>query len=265
VEDAPALKDGRVRPLERAVARVEGWLALRRVRSPAAPIAGVPASAAIPAYPAYVPTHPVPEPLVSARHRQIAAAPEDGDLVDLGIRGFLRKADALKLYEMAYCADGPIIEFGAGWGLSTVLLCEGARDGGGDQRVISVELDGGRAEAARAAVAARGLSARFDLLRADACLVARRAIRSGRRFAFAFVDHDHSYAATRDLCRLLPLLIGPGGFVLFHDFIDPRNRDDFPAFGVDRGVTETLTDAEFAFAGLFGCSALVRRRPEPPA
>jgi len=53
-------------------------------------------------------------------------------------------------------------------------------------------------------------------------------------------------------------LIAPGGFVLFHDFNDARNRTDF---GIYQAVLENFTDREFIFSGLFGCTAVYRKLP----
>jgi hypothetical protein len=61
-------------------------------------------------------------------------------LIDLGIEGFLHKAEALKLYEMGYYAKGDILELGTHKGLSTSILAHALhdRDSG---RLVTYDID----------------------------------------------------------------------------------------------------------------------------
>lgn len=68
-----------------------------------------------------------------------------------GIPGWLRPEDALKLYELAYHASGPILEIGTYRGKSGTLMAMALRDAGRPQLVVSVDVDPAAAPAAAAA------------------------------------------------------------------------------------------------------------------
>ena len=70
-------------------------------------------------------------------------------------------------------------------------------------------------------------------------------------------DHDHGYAAVRAVCDLLPGILPPGGYALFHDFNDSRNTTG--EYGVYRAVAEMTAGAAMRFAGVTGCCALVQK------
>ena len=60
-------------------------------------------------------------------------------------------------------------------------------------------------------------------------------------------------------CRLLPGVLEPGAFCLFHDYNDPRNADPLDDdYGVYQGVTDGLAPARFSFWGIYGCTGLFR-------
>jgi hypothetical protein len=81
--------------------------------------------------PPYRPTFDFPGDFVDEAQRRLALLPlKDGVLIQLEnsrwlgqtIRGWLRREDALKLYEIAYFASGDILELGSFHGLSTSIL-----------------------------------------------------------------------------------------------------------------------------------------------
>ena len=193
--------------------------------------------------------------------REIEAAPTDGALIDLGVPGFLRREEALKLYELSYHVGGDVLEFGTAWGLSTMLLATAKRDRGSG-RVVSVELDPSHARAARANLATRGLGRYASVVIGDAAAVARRLRRRGRRFAFVFVDHDHGGAASRQACADVAHLVPTGGLVLFHDLNDARNRDG--DYGVHAAVEEVVRSGLFRPVGAYGSALLVQRTEQDP-
>jgi predicted O-methyltransferase YrrM len=199
---------------------------------------------------------------IDPAHRAIASLPVEGGLIRGTTQGFLRPADALALYELAYFSDGDVLEIGSAWGLSTTILCEAVRNAGRGGQVWSIEIDEHFQRATRAAVAELGLRRHYRLLAGAAGAVADRLIRERRRFGFAFIDHDHTYASTRRVCGQLDALLNPGGLVLFHDFIDVRNRTEPAAYGVHPAVTELASGPRFEFLGVIGCCALLRSRPE---
>jgi hypothetical protein len=208
-------------------------------------------------YPEYRPTHTFRGPYIDAAHAAIAAYPRKGVIIDAGIPGWLRPADALKLYEMCYFARGDVLELGAYHGLSTSIAARALRNAGrGRRRIVSLELD------AEAAAEATRNTAEWDDLRTivlgdarDAC---RALMEERRRFAFAFVDHSHNYELVHAACLDLKTLLAPDGFALFHDFNDARNGRD-PDYGVWHAVRDAFSDGSFAFFGVYGCTGLWRR------
>jgi hypothetical protein len=65
----------------------------------------------------YLPTYSGFGERIDDVHRALAAAPVKGPLIDLGIPGWLRVEDSLKLYELAYFCAGDILELGTHQGL----------------------------------------------------------------------------------------------------------------------------------------------------
>lgn len=192
-------------------------------------------------------------------HKAIAALPVDGALIRDAVPGFLRPADALALYEHAYFARGDVLEMGSAWGLSATILGRALRNSGRRARVTSLEIAPEFHSATANAVAEAGLSDRHEGILGDAGAEADRLIARGRGFGFAFVDHDHAYVPTRRAGEQLRVLLEPGGYALFHDFNDERNRSDPADYGVHRAVDELARGPHFDFVGTIGCCALLRR------
>lgn len=209
----------------------------------------------------YLPTFPF-DGYINEQHRRLAtSAVRGGHLIDLGIAGSLRREDALKLYELAYNVPGDILELGCDQGLSTSILAQATRDARLQRAIVSVNFRSDYLARARVNLAIRGLIRMVDFHCGDAGALCIELAHQGRRFSFVFVDHDYSYDAVRAICLRLSELLVEGGFCLFHDFNDARNRDERQTgYGVARAVNDCLDKEMFAFYGIYGCSALYRRR-----
>ena len=174
--------------------------------------------------------------------------------------GALSPEDALKLYEMAYFAGGDILEVGCNNGLSTCIIAQAIRDSGGGKQVVSIDLLKNFCDVATANLRKMELLRHAYIICADGIRVADSMLFERRSFAFAFIDHDHREEAVRLMCQRLGGLIQYGGFCLFHDYNDERNRlDEATDYGVFQGVAAGLLKQQFAFWGIYGPSALYRR------
>jgi predicted O-methyltransferase YrrM len=188
------------------------------------------------------------------------------------LSGWLLDDDAMKLYELAYVSEGPILEIGTYRGKSAILMALALRDAGRDERIVSLDVDADALRVAMSLSDERGLSERIALVRGTAESLFRA--HPDLRPAFAFLDGDHSRrGVARDL-RALHNHVPAGGLLLLHDYHDARNADPAePDYGVVEAVEESWVPAECEFDGVFGCSALFRRRagpavneaPPPPA
>lgn len=199
---------------------------------------------------------------INDAHQAFSTTPvEDGILLKLGIPGWLRREDALKLYELAYYATGDILELGTYQGLSTSILAAAIRDSEDNKRVVwTIDLNPEFAPVAQRHIDERGLHDYVRINSGDAVEFAQQLIASDRRFNFVFVDHSHAYKDMIAICQYLPALVNTGGFCLFHDYNDMRNQDLSDAdYGVSRAVREMLRPQDFEFYGIFGCTGLYRR------
>ena len=209
----------------------------------------------------YAPTFGFEGEFINDRHRSYATCPRNGGLIDVGIEGWLWPEDALKLYELAYFAPGDILELGSYHGLSSSILSRANHDAGLRRRIQSADLDPECVATARSQLERMGLSANTDFAAGEAAEYCRGLRQAGRTFGFAFIDHAHTYEAVRDVCRHLGGVIMPGGFALFHDYKTRRNADPSDTdYGVPQGIRDGLDAGEFEFYGIFGASALYRRR-----
>lgn len=214
--------------------------------------------------------------------RAIAASPATGSLsAAVGIRGWLLRSEAQKLYELAFHAVGDILELGTYAGLSTYYLAKGIADSGRSAKVASVDISHESANEARSNLRQRDLGDRAELLVGDAEQICTKLIDGGRRFGFAFIDHSHRYDDVAAACDLLESLCAPGALCLFHDYNDKRNQwapssvagEATQTYGVFPAVVESMARRRWRFLGVFGSAALVQlpdsRSPEadalPPA
>jgi hypothetical protein len=218
-------------------------------------------------YPSYHPTFDRTDRLMETRHAWIrnAVSTKTGllsltapGLLDNSsgdeIAGFLRIDDALKLYEIAYCSSGDVLELGTYCGLSTCLTAQAIIDSGRRTRLTTIDIEH-RAEA-EANMRACAVQNQVDYIIFEGTAAISKLGAEGRRFGFAFIDHAHDYEPVRSACALLENVLQPGSFVLFHDWNDPRNGVE-PQYDVYRAVKDGLPGT-FDFYGVYGCTALYR-------
>jgi predicted O-methyltransferase YrrM len=175
------------------------------------------------------------------------------------IRGYLRREDALKLYEMAYFTCGDILELGPFHGLSTSILARANRNSAHPRHIYSVDLDPSCVKSTSLNLRSLGLDKHVIVTCEDAVAAIRRFISEDQHFGFVFVDHSHAYEPVYDVCRLLGRVIVAGGFCQFHDFNDARNSNpNNKDYGVYQAVVDGLEKSDFEFYGIYGCTALYR-------
>lgn len=199
---------------------------------------------------------------INERHRTFSTcAVQNGFLINIGIPGWLRREDALKLYELAYFTTGDILELGCYQGLSTSILAQAIKDSGRQKSVFSIDLEASHLASAEKQIRGRGLGEYVKFICGDGAEVCQTLIRENRQWGFIFIDHSHKYQAVVDVCQLLPKLLLNDGFCMFHDFNDGRSNDQNQAeYKVPQAVHDSLNKELFVFYGIFGCSAVYKRR-----
>lgn len=213
----------------------------------------------------YNPTYDFGADFIDGYHRFLANAPTLPDrMIDLGLEGWLLPADACKIYELTFF-NPDVLELGTYRGLSSAIMSHAITNAGVGGQVVTCDLDGDQQKIAQAAHEARRIPNRqsvhyFNFEGAD--FVRRLYDRSDpRAFPLVFVDHSHAYEHMAAVCPILHKVTLPGGFILFHDYNDPRNPDPIAEhFGVYQAVTDHLPKIEFEFWGVFGCCGLFRRK-----
>jgi predicted O-methyltransferase YrrM len=196
---------------------------------------------------------------IDGDHRNLAECATQQGMIDLGIEGWLLPADALKLYELAYNSGGDILELGSYRGLSTTLLAQATANVGGKDAIISVDLSHDAIVGSQATMKGRPGASRVSFLEMDGDSAILKMVKARKRFRFAFVDHSHRYEHVQSACALLPQVLAPGAFVLFHDYNDYRNAmTEVDEYGVYQGVRDGLDMDRFEFWGVYGCTGLFR-------
>jgi predicted O-methyltransferase YrrM len=175
------------------------------------------------------------------------------------IPGWLRAADAEKLYELASLTEGPILEIGTHYGKSAVLMALALKDARRRDVVYTLDIDRRAIRAAAAEAKARQLDDVIVFVRGTSRAFARAY--PNLRPTLTFVDGDHTRAGVdRDLAAL-EALVPVGGSLLFHDFADPRNDDPgCPDTKVRPAVEESWVARDCEFVGTFGVCGLFLRR-----
>jgi cephalosporin hydroxylase len=197
---------------------------------------------------------------LNEEHRDLGKTIHKTGMIDIGIDGWLVPADAYKLYEMAYCCPGDILELGSYRGLSTSIMNKACTSNGRNQVIVSIDIDPVAIEEARRQVGSQPGGTRAHFFAVDAETSVRDMAKAKRMYGFTFVDHSHSYEHVLGVCLHLHRIIEIGGFAMFHDFNDTRNNlDAFPDYGVYQGATEGLCTCRWEFWGIYGCSGLFRR------
>jgi hypothetical protein len=200
----------------------------------------------------FVPTVVSGRRFLTKYHRMLSRAPVGRSghpaCIDLDIEGFLKRADALKIYELAYFSQGDILELGTHKGLSTSIIA---------RALIDSDVE----RTAQDTLSELGYSQFIEFNVSDATTMMDELIQRGRRFGFIFVDHWHGYTATYEAAiRAVDLLI-EGGFVLFHDYNDSRNADPNHPHKVFQAVSDTLAkDPRFVFCTISGCCGLFQKQ-----
>jgi predicted O-methyltransferase YrrM len=198
---------------------------------------------------------------MDADHRHLAECPTQHGMIDLGIEGWLLPADALKLYELAYFCGGDMLELGSYRGLSTTLLAKASVNAGRRDAIYSIDNSSEAIVGSQATMKGRPGADRVSFLQMDGDSAINRFIKARKRFRFAFVDHSHRYEHVLSACGLLPQVMVPGAFVLFHDYNDYRNpMEEVDDYGVYQGVRDGLGRDRFEFWGVYGCTGLYRFR-----
>ena len=218
--------------------------------------------------PGYYPTFDFAGEFINESHKFFSICPiRDGILIEVRdrpssgsvIEGWLRREDSLKLYEIAYFVSGEILELGSYHGLSTSILAQATHDSPHKKRVYSVDLDPGNIAMTNQHLRAMELDQHVTTMCAEASSAVGRFASQGKKFEFVFIDHSHAYKPVYNVCRKLGEIMVSGGFCLFHDFNDARNRDAKDReYGVYQAVIEGLDSRQFEFYGVYGCAALYR-------
>ncbi len=218
-------------------------------------------------FPPYAPTYEFSPPFIDPAHRELANC-ADGALVQMKTRrwfgrvipGWLRREDALKIYELAFFSTGDVLELGSFHGLSTSIIARATLHSPTPKHVESIDLDPACTKAARRNLRSLGLLGQVTVRSAEAAAAVREYAASKRQFGFVFIDHSHAYAPVFEVCQDLHRVTSPGGFCLFHDFNDVRNRDPHDKdYGVYQAVGDGLGKDQFEFYGIYGCTGLFRR------
>lgn len=217
----------------------------------------------------YRPTYDFAGQHIDGFHKYLAEAPlfppevAEG-CIDIGMEGWLFPADACKIYELAFF-NPDILEIGTYRGLSSAVMCHAITNAGKCGQVVTVDLDATHQQIAKETHELRKVPNRKNVryFQSDGTQFVTGLFQRDEPhlFPFVFVDHTHAYEPMLEICPLLHKVTLPGGFVLFHDYNDPRNADsNSHDFGVYQAVNETLNMDEFEFYGIYGCTGLFRRR-----
>lgn len=213
----------------------------------------------------YRPNYPLKGQYINEQHAFYVTAPRNRHLIDLGIPGWLRVEDALKLYELAYFSTGNVLELGTNRGLSTSILARALIDAGRGHRLTTIDIQPSFIDQAKAELEERKLDDVVDFLCGDAATFLEQFEAEGTRFGFAFIDHSHAYEPVLRACQALGQLLLPGSFALFHDYTDRRNTlrrnigESGEEYGVFAAIQDGLSQDMFEFYGCYGCCGLFYR------
>jgi predicted O-methyltransferase YrrM len=183
------------------------------------------------------------------------------------VPGWSAPEDSRKLYELAYFADGPILEIGTYCGRSAITMAMALSDAGRSHPIVSVDIDPAAAGLGHRHARAHEVEEHIVFV----CGSAGRFLATVPGFepALIFVDGDHSAAGVRaDLDAIAPH-VRPGTLLFFHDYLPDElpDTEGFPVSPRPIEVAETV-DASWVpehadFAGVFGWSALYRVHTRP--
>lgn len=205
----------------------------------------------------YEPTYSFDGPLINNTHERLLHAPLDGAKIIYDIPGSLRREDAAKLYELAYFAQGPVIDLGTNKGLSAYIMANAIKESGRHDFVDTIDLNEFQLQIARKNM----LKYKIDNVRFHHADAAEWLSRQPGIYGFCFVDHAHTFDLVRNAVAVMDKVLRTGSYVAFHDFIDHRNFDDTqPDYGVAQAVIDGLPKS-FTFHGGCGCMGIFRYMP----
>lgn len=183
------------------------------------------------------------------------------------IPGWLAPEDCRKLYELAYFADGPILEIGTYCGRSAVTMAMALSDAGRDHPIVTIDIDPAAVGLGHRNARAHEVGDRIVFV----CSPADRFLATAPDFepALVFIDGDHSAPGVlTDLDAVAPH-VRPGTLVFFHDYL-PDELPDTEGFPVSPRPIDVAAAVESSwipehadFAGTFGWSALYRVHTRP--
>jgi predicted O-methyltransferase YrrM len=151
-----------------------------------------------------------------------------------------------------------VLEAGTNKGLSTSIIAQALHDRGTGS-LETIELEPANSNRAKANIRGKPGFERVTFTTSDATKRMTELSDEGRKFGFIFIDHWHGYQATVEAAELVKRLLSSGGYVVFHDFLDPGNASRRHVYGVCQAVLDTIVDDErFEFAGTSGCCAIFR-------
>ena len=218
--------------------------------------------------PPYQPNFDFSGAFIDTYHQTISESSQtDNSLIQIKSRkffgkvipGWLRREDALKLYELAYFTKGDILELGPYNGLSTSILAKAVINSGQSKQICSVDLDSSYVKATMRNLRSMGLHKDVTVICDDAATAVKQFAAKNQRFGFIFIDHSHAYEPVYKVCRELVNITEAGTFCLFHDFNDARNNNpDNKDYGVYQAVIDGLDHSQFDFFGIYGCTGLYR-------
>jgi len=212
----------------------------------------------------YLKTFEFPGPHIGAFHAALDRAPT-GRMgipfcIDLGIDGYLARAEAMKLYELAFFAPGDVLELGTYRGLSTSIIARALHDRG-SQTLHTCDLSLHSSRSARRTLRWLPGFERVKFSVGDATELLDQFLAAGRKFGLIFVDHWHGYEATYSAAIRAGRLLSPGGFVMFHDYNDPSARLPDHPDKVWQAVTDAIgNDPKFRFCCVVASSGVFQRQ-----
>lgn len=158
------------------------------------------------------------------------------------VRGWLATRDAQLLHQLARNGPGRgnIVEIGSAYGLSTMVLADGARRAGRD-KVYTIDphsFYGSEAEM-RANFDRHGMTNWITAVVSESGPAAK-SLKVGP-IRLLYIDGLHTYEGARaDIKDWVPKVV-PGGIVVFDDYFDER-----PEIGVRAAVDQLLSTGEVA-------------------
>jgi cephalosporin hydroxylase len=213
----------------------------------------------------YLPNYQFAGSYINDFHEYLGNCKMNGSIIDIGVPGWLRKQDALKLYELGYFAHGDILEFGTNRGLSAYILAKAIIASGRDAKLVTMELSSELSQVSKDNLRRENVVDQVEFRVGDANATCLRLLEEGRRFGMAFVDHSHAYEHVASACRRVNELLTVGSFCVFHDYADSRNSgrrgvgESPEEYGVIAGIEDELDPLFFDFIGTYGCCGVFRK------